>query len=292
MAHALPSPEKQVPHEVVGCNREENWMRRLPIAICLLLGASLSAHADTSVILGAGTVGGWTTSGYVANPNATAETLTVATIPFPPTSVTGTGLRPVDVPPLGSAFLTPFLTGEFTTYYVTQVESTPSAFPIVHASYQTTSAPVRSVDIPVVLVSRLTAANISTLNFGGILVEEGPICIPPAGFVPHSTLVLGNVQRTDDIPGEDLPVQLELFNADGNLVGSASLTVLYGETALIGDVVQYVGEILPLSDGCPAPVQQQLRVRRLSGGALMWGIVYTTAPDGSVTASAGVNLSP
>ena len=87
-------------------------------------------------------------------------------------------------------------------------------------------------------------------------------------------------------------VQLELFDSDGNLVGSASLTVAYGETALIGDVVQYVGEILPLGGCAGTLVQQQLRVRRLGGSALMWGIVYTTAPDGSVTASAGVNLSP
>jgi len=271
-------------------------MRRLPIAICLLLGASPSAHADTAVILGAGNVGGWTTSGYVANPNAAAETLTVATVPFPPTSVTGTGLRPVEVPPLGSAELTPFLTQEFTTYYVSQFEASPSAFPIVHASFQTTSTPVRSVDIPVVLVSRLIAANISTLTFGGIVVEKGAICVPPGvWYAPHSTLVLGNIQRTDDIPGEDLQVQLELFDSAGDLVASAPLTVPYGETALIGDVVQYVGEILPLGaggGGCPAPVQQQLRVRRFGGSALMWGIVYTTATDGSVTASAGVNLSP
>jgi hypothetical protein len=268
-------------------------MRRLPVTICLLLCTSISAHADTAVILGAGDVGGWRTTGYVANPNATTEMLTIATVPVPPTSVTGTGLRPLVVPPLGSEFLTQYLTTEFTTYYVTQVEASPSPFPIVRASFQTRSSPVRSVDIPVVLLSRLIAANISTLNFGGILVEEGPICDPPiAGIAPHSSLVLGNVQRIEDIPGEDLPVQLELFNSDGNLVASASLTVPYGGTALIGDVVQYLGEILPLA-GCPGtPVQQQLRVRRLSGSALMWGVVYTTAADGSVTASAGVNLSP
>jgi hypothetical protein len=31
---------------------------------------------------------------------------------------------------------------------------------------------------------------------------------------------------------------------------------------------------------------------RQSGGALMWGIVYTISFSGTVSASAGVNLSP
>jgi len=197
-------------------------------------------------------------------------------------------LNPVLVPPLGSASLTQLLTGEFTTYYVTQVESSPPAFPIVRARLESSTPLSRSVDIPVVTLSRLMAANISTLNFGGITSEPPPPCafgIPC--FPAHSTLVLGDIRRTDTAPIEDLPVLLELFDPTGNRVASASLTVPYGETILIGDVVAYIGGL-----GTFVGELGQLRVTRASGGALMWGIVYTISFSGTVTASAGVNLSP
>jgi hypothetical protein len=262
--------------------------RTAALIAAALLGVSSHVRADSAVIVGAGSVGSWTTAGYVANPNSSNETLTVANVPFPCAPPMACPLNPVFVPPLGSASLTQLLTGELTTYYVTQQESSPPAFPIVRARLESANPLARSVDIPVVTLSRLMAANLAALNFGGITSEPPPPCafgIPC--FPAHSTLVLGNIQRTDTAPTEDLPVLLELFDPSGNRVDSTSLTVPYGETILIGDVVAYVGGL-----GAFAGDLGQLRVTRVSGGALMWGVVYTISFAGPVTASAGVNLSP
>jgi len=260
----------------------------LASALAVLLGPAFCASGDTAVILGAGSIGTWTTAGYVANPNPVGEALTVANVPLPCQPPMACPLNPVFVLSRGSASLAQLLTGEFTTYYVTQVESSPPAFPIVRARLESSTPLARSVDVPVVTLSRLTVANISTLNFGRITSLPPPPCafgIPC--FPPHSTLVLGNIQRTDATPAEDLPVLLELFFPNGNLAGSASLTVPYGETILIGDIAAYVA-----GPGLFSSDLGQLRVTRQSGGALMWGIVYTISFSGTVSASAGVNLSP
>jgi hypothetical protein len=252
----------------------------------LVFGAVTNAFADSAVIVGAGQVGAWTTTGYVANTNGSTEALVVAYASLQCEAPLFGCPPPTVVRPLGSAYLYPFLFGEFGTFYVTQQESAPPPFPVVRASLTNdSSGPARSVDIPVVLLSRLMAANISTLNFGGVTREAPPTCaIGVVCYAPHSTLVLGNIQRADDGSTEDLPVKLELFDTDGSPLSSTSLTIPYGETTLIGDVVEYVGGgILGLG---------QLRITRTSGGALMSGILYTTAVDGAVTASAGVNLSP
>jgi hypothetical protein len=256
----------------------------------LVFGAVTTAFADSAVIVGAGEVGTWTTTGYVANPNASTDTLIVTYAPIRCQALTGCPPAFV-LGPLGSAFMVAAAFGEFGTFYVTQQESSPPPFPLVRASFATSTAPVRSVDIPVVLLSRLMSANISKLNFGGITDASPPPCaFPTVCYAPHSTLVLGNIQRDDGGPAEDLPVELDLFDPSGILVGSAPLTIPYGETALIGNVARYIGEASP--GGGPLGFAGQLRVTRTSGNALMWGIVYTTAVDGAVTASAGVNLSP
>ena len=104
------------------------------------------------------------------------------------------------------------------------------------------------------------------------------------GALVFTNLVLGNIQRADGIPGEDLPLLLELFDNQGHLVGSTSLALSYGETLVVGDV-SFLGVSGFFYGG-------QLRVTRLSGNALMWGILYTIDSQFGVTASTGVNLSP
>jgi hypothetical protein len=261
--------------------------RFFAVTIAILIAAACSANADTAIILGAGNVGTFTTTGYVANPNGSIEFLTVASVPFPCVPPMECPFNPIMVPALSSASLTSSLAGQFETFYVNQFEPSPPPFPIVRASLVSATPLARAVDIPVVTLSRLMAANISTLNFGGIASEPPPTCaFGIQCFARRSTLVLGNIQRTPTAPAEDLPVLLELFDSIGNRAASASLTVPYGQTILIADIGAYVGS------GAFAGELGQLRVTRVSGGALMWGIVYTVSFDGTVTASAGVNLSP
>ena len=104
------------------------------------------------------------------------------------------------------------------------------------------------------------------------------------GAVVYTNLVLGNIRRDDGIPGEDLPLLLELFDTQGNLVGSTLRTLSYGETLVVGDV-SFLGMPGFFYGG-------HLRVTRVSGKALMWGILYTSDDEVGMTASTGTNLSP
>jgi hypothetical protein len=266
--------------------------------VTALLAAGLSAsagvaYADSVVILGAGQIGNWITSGSMANPNSSPIDVRVT---LAPCSVIPTcTLNDFSLPALGSASL-PFSSAgfHFGTAYVTQLNPSASGqlLPVVQAtltdqvSCQLGDDPStdrhQSAEIPVVPLSKLIAANPSTLNFPNVLP------VPEASrFTLVSNLVLGNIQRADGVAGEDLPLLLELFGPDGNLVGSTSLTLSYGETRVVGDVASLLGGRPPILF-----FPGQLRVTRVSGKALMWGILYTLNSSFGVAVSTGVNLSP
>src|SRR5262245_20673058 len=276
------------------CGRGRTSRRLTWIAVLgFALFATEIVNADSAVILGAGQIGNWSTSGSVANPNASQTDLLVAPSPVIATLVPCSPPAPcpyanVSLHALGSASLPFSFAGfDFGTVYVTQ-QSQGQALPVVQASLtdqdfcqsaQTLGATFRrSVDIPVVTLSKLIAADLSTLNFPRVAAFPEVIVKTLV-----SNVVLGNIQRADGIPGEDLPLLLELFDSQGNLVGSTSLTLAYGETRVFGNVTS-LGRLL-FGGG-------QLRVTRVSGHALMWGILYTVDSDFGVTASTGVNLSP
>ena len=279
------------------CSCAPGWIVSVS-ALVALLGATGAARADSAVILGAGQIGRWITTGFVANPNSSPTELMVAPSPV----LASGGLVPcslpdicpsyvVSLPALGSGGLPfSFAGSQFGTVYVTQTSPVVpgKSFPIVQASLSEQDACrserngaflLRSVDIPVILLSKLIAANLSTLNFPRVMTFPEAI-----GASVFTNLVLGNIQRADGIPGEDLPLLLELFDTEGHLVGSTSLMLSYGETLVVGDV-SFLGVSGSFAGG-------QLRVTRLSGDALMWGILYTIDSEFGVTASTGVNLSP
>lgn len=260
----------------------------------LVFGAAGAVRADSIVILGAGKIGNWITSGFVANANSSQTDLMVAPSPVIATLVpcSPPALCPyytVPLPALGSASLPFSFAGfDFGTVYVTQQTSAGQALPIVQASLneqdacrseRTRATLLRAAGIPVVPLSKLIAANLSTLNFPRVMT------IPEAiGASVYTNLVLGNIQRADGIAGEDLPLLLELFDLQGHLVGSTSMTLAYGETLVVGDV-SFLGTSGSFAGG-------QLRVTRMSGHALLWGVLYTVDSEFGLTASTGVNLSP
>lgn len=256
------------------------------LTLALLFWIVSGVRADTVVIVGAPQVGSWSLSGSIQNP--TSSPIGLFAGPCPPGQFCPDLVQTVT--PLGSADLNSFVaTTGFGTVYISQAEG--ETFPLVRANLNNaldfggSFTYYRSVDIPVVLLSRLISANLSTLNFGD--VESYMLTFfcgfgAPCFVEGRSNLVLGNILRTDDKPGEDLPVTLDLFDSGGNLVDSSSLTVPYGQTVVIPVGTPYCC----LSLG-------QLRVTRTGGGALMWGILYTEYGfSGNVSASAGVNLSP
>jgi len=255
------------------------------LSVTILIGsASVCPAQDTAVILGGGQVGSWSTVGFVANTSSSGVRLTVE--PF-------TGPCPALCPPLEADLAahaslslenvlayTNATVATFATFYVTANPPTGSpseatvAVPDIGARLVDQTHPGRSVDVPVVLRSRLEAVNPTTLNFGGVY----------HGGLGHSNLVLGNIVRAAGTNSDDLPVTIDLFDAGGALLGTVSLTVPYNGTALIGDVAGYISTV-PVALG-------QVRVTKSGGGALMWGILYTVDANGAVTATPGLPVSP
>ncbi|HEY6929513.1 MAG TPA: hypothetical protein VJA66_07545 [Thermoanaerobaculia bacterium] len=281
-------------------DRCRQTFRRLTFIAALGIGLLRTAiiRADSVVILGAGKIGNWITTGFVANPNSSQTDLIVAPSPVIATLVPCSPPAPcpysdVSLPALGSASLPFSFAGfDFGTVYVTQ-QQTPGqsgqVLPIVEASLNENDGCrsglrpvilVRAAEIPVVPLSKLKAANLGVLNFPRAMsFPEG------IGFMVFNNLVLGNIQRDDGVAGEDLPLLLELFDGQGNLLGSTTITLSYGETLVFGDVSFLNSQPGFFYGG-------QLRVTRISGKALMWGILYTIDSELGVTASTGVNLSP
>src|ERR1700739_4367189 len=75
------------------------WDVQLTCAAVVLAGIAATALADSAVILGAGSVGTWFTTGYVTNPASAAIHLDVAPRGICPALCPFSG---VSVPPLGS----------------------------------------------------------------------------------------------------------------------------------------------------------------------------------------------
>jgi hypothetical protein len=238
------------------------------------------------VILGGGQVGTWSTAGFVANTSDASVRLTVA--PFEGVCIPGCILPEVHLSAHSSLSLDYMLAATtsasttFETFYLNvfpPMGSSPGSIasvPEIGARFVDQSHPGRSADIPVVLLSRLEAANPSTLNFGGVTLQRGG----PG----KSNLVLGNVARRGTNVGEDLLVTLDLLDAGGLFAGTTTLTIPYRGTVLIGDVVSHLGG--------SSMTLGQLIVTRIGGNALMWGILYTVDASGAVASTPGMPLSP
>jgi len=272
--------------------RRVSWTLVFMAALQIGLFGAAIALADSVVILGAGQIGNWITSGSMTNPNSSPIDMRVTLVPC--SAIPTCTLHDFSFPALGSAVL-PFSSAgfQFGTAYVAQLNPSPGQrLPVVQASLtdqlfcQFGNDPAterhQSAEIPVVPLSKLIAADLSSLNFPNV-----PPYPEAADVTLVSNLVLGNIQRDDGVTGEDLPLLLELFDPLGHLVGSTSLTLSYGETRFVGDVSSLLG-------GRPPALSfpGQLRVTRLSGKALMWGVLYTLDSNFGVAVSTGVNLSP
>jgi hypothetical protein len=243
-----------------------------------------AVYADSAVILGAGQIGSWFMSAYVSNPNASQTAVTVSPSPFfvkpvpcEPTQICPNYNVPIDAQ--GSASLPYGFDGfQFGTLYVTP-PTADAALPIVQASLTDEGGSCRAtVGIPVIPLSKLIAANLSMLDFPRV-TPEGP------GLGVSTNLILGNIQRNDGLPGEELPVFIQLLDSQGQVAGSTALIIPYGVTLVFGDVSA-------ISDQPGFVPNGHVRVTRVSGNALLWGILYTVDPQFGVTTSTGVNLSP
>jgi len=267
-------------HSLTSTGRRSSVLASL---VVVGLAARTIAAQDTAIILGAGRVGSWSTVGFVGNPGSGEVQVTIEPFsgPCPLVCVPPGAVLPAHSSvSLESLLASDEVATTFATFYLTASPASgsptgaPVSVPNIGARLVDQTHPSRSVNVPVVLLSQLEAANPTALHFGGVT----------HGGFGQSNLVLGNIVRAASTNSDDLPVMIDLFDASGALLGTASLTVPYGGIALIGDVAGYISAV-PVALG-------QLRVTRASGNALMWGILYTTDPSGAITATAGMPLSP
>jgi hypothetical protein len=76
-------------------------------------------------------------------------------------------------------------------------------------------------------------------------------------------------------------VLVEAFSAEGEMVGSHIFGISATQTLFLVDVLESLG-VSELTGG-------QIRVRKLDGDGLMWGLLATLHDDGRISVSLGAN---
>jgi len=116
--------------------------------------------------------------------------------------------------------------------------------------------------------STIRKLNPSLLTFPG--ASRGP--------GTHSNLVLAEVSEE----GAELNVLVEAFPATGERSGtSKSVSLGASQTINLVDVLSLLG-ISTLDNG-------QIRVTKVGGTGLLWGLLATASDDGSLSTSLGIN---
>ena len=238
---------------------------------------------DALVLAGVGHIGTWHTEAEVVNPNfdrIVLETNASFVGAFLDNSPCPDPCRYHDdiVPALGSvsldeAFQIALFSG-FSTIYITPKPRTGLRLAVVHARLVNDANPAQSVDVPTISLSTLTRIDPSVLTFPGAVRH---------GFA-HSNLLVANVWRLN-APVPTFPptvsARVTAYSPDGTVLGSLDTGVIDGHFVYLTDVLSRLG----VSDLLLGSV----RVTRLGGTGLLWGIMYTAHENGAVTATIGLN---
>lgn len=247
-----------------------NLLRRRTVLLLALLVAHRTAVAQVSdalVVVGAGAAGPWVTEYEFANRDISTAQVHVGPAPFsvpcPPlqpceqasVSIPGRGVAKVPALPYGRTFVG--------STFVTVANAD---LPTVRARIVNSSRLAQSIELPVTRLSTITALNPSELVF------------PTAARTgtAHSNLVLSELSHS-----AALTVRVEAYSAEGTLLGAADLGLERGNSLFIIDVLGTLG-ITGLANG-------QVRVTRIEGAGLLWGLLATVTSEGQVFASLGVN---
>ncbi len=261
-----------------------------PAALALSLATSAPAQVinpmpagDALVLAGVGHVGTWHTEAEAVNPNSgpvVLETNAFFVGVFLDSSPCPDPCRYRDdiVPGLGSvsleaAFQKALFSG-FSTIYITPKPKTGLLLAVVHARLVNDVNPSQAVDVPIISLSTLTRIDPSVLTFPGA-IRHGPA---------HSNLLIANVWRLDfSIPTfpPTVSARVTAYSPDGTLLGSLDTGVIQEHFVYLTDVLGRLG----VSDLMLGSV----RVTRLGGTGLLWGIMYTADENGAVTATIGLN---
>lgn len=232
-------------------------------------------RADSLIIAGGGFVGPWDTEIEMANTLADPieVTLTIRGLPLglpcPPNcagsayTVPGHGVRRV----LASDFIGDIYMGP-QMIRVETADGVPA--PVVHARAVSQFSTAQFAELPVLRESSLEVLDPAVLVLPGASRLSGihsNLILESLGFDPSTTEVL-----------------LELFDSDGQLLGSGQVTVTGESTFHATTVVDVVGAL-----GVSTLEAGQVRVTKLSGDGVLWGVLATVVGEGSLKVSVGAN---
>jgi hypothetical protein len=237
--------------------------------------AASEEGSDTLVFAGTIQAGPWQTQFLVGNRTALPVEAYLGSDPTVPGAcppITGCpGTRLLQVPANGLRATTDPGVGVGTTYVST---TSNVEVPAVSARIGNVDVPAESVDVPWVRLSTIVAANPTQLTFAGVR----------QGSAGRSNLVLANVRRSPapTFRGDDITAQVDAFAADGSPLGSMVVTLAYGQTVFLGQVLSQVG-VTELPNGV-------LRVTKIGGNGILWGVLYSVDASGGLAATLGAYL--
>ena len=250
-------------------------MTRTPFALVLCLAlaapaaapASDRADADVLVALGAGITGTWETEFEFANPDdRNPITVFASEQPYPYVCIAA---------PCGIAYAPLARTGtarivtnriDFDRYRGRLFVGAEDAeqLPTVTARVINRARPSQAIELPLFRRSTLIALNPVVLSFPGAQRTS----------TSHSNLFVSEIGLSWEIA-----ILVEVYASSGDRLAQEIHVIPRGETLVLQDVVARLG-VDELSEG-------QVRLTRIGGNGVMWGLLATVLDDGRVSVTAG-----
>lgn len=263
-------------------SRTMNVLRCGAIAVTLMLWGNLRVRAaspDALVAVGAGQAGAWATQVNMANLGGTPYIVQLGLVPLFQAIVACPGPCPIVQATIAARGTTPFsdelavrgAQGQFSTLYITPDDGT--SLPAVRMWTVNGDNPAQTVPVPVYRLSTLVALNPSVLSFPG--------AVRSSSGAARSNLALANLNRTDGGVQDGVTLAIEAIAHDGTTLGSTTVTLQYGQTVYLVDVLASIG-VTTLDNG-------ELQVTRTAGAGIFWGMMATRDANGAVVVSSGAS---
>ena len=255
-------------------------MKRILRAVAMAVAATIAAgaaslRAETLIIAAGGWVGPWDTEIEMANTEADPIDVFLSVhgvplgAPCPPAcngktyTVPGNGLLRV----LASDFLGELYRGP----QMIRVETDAGVpAPVVHARSVSQASTAQFAELPVIREDSLLALDPQVLVLPGASRQGGI----------RSNVIL------ESIGGGLVPtaVHIELFDAGGQLLGAGDFVVMGDATIQATTIVDVVGAL-----GVSTLASGQVRVTKIAGPGVLWGVLATVVGEGSLKISMGAN---
>ena len=239
------------------------------LLVLLLPATALTAQGSGYlVVFGAGSAGVWGTEFTVSSTIDQASTVILSRTPTqfcPPlischtfVALPGRGTvveQNADVAGVGAVYIA-----------TTDSLTAPSVLARAHAP----SVPGLSVDLPVFRVATLLELDPQELVFPGAR----------RGASGRSNLLVANVADPNNFVGDSVDLEIRVFAENGNLLAQGDVSLDYGNTKFITDVLGSLG-VSELDNG-------ELTLTRIGGQGSFWGVMPISRADGSLSISLGL----